>query len=1483
MAKTKIRNRKIKEVAERSVADSARELTRELYASMETLADMLVQGILGGLEDGLGSLGVGDLFERESRDAVERTKKVVQAVFTTRDDQGRALGERNVSQLLKDQVKPREGRGGFDVEESAKKIDIALTKFEKGLDRSLEAVSGRDKRRIARQQTMEEEKLNELFEHTEELVDVLGDEQDKTIASQKKAFIALRALQSRHNRENEQEMKTGWEEFDKGWKDFLDVGSKAALIFGKIPLASDVIDESLKLAKEAVETYKATNQQLGLAYSGLTDDVVNLMREGSKAFFGDQWTKFSTKDLTKGANIALTEYGITEADRAVEIGLFLTEISEIAGEEVATALGPLYTTLRDSGIEKDRLATAFMEEADKMIAVYQGTQFNVPIDRLITEWDKLSQGMKLSNMDTSDLTKYYQAQAFASDLDFDIGVLNKLLAQLNDPETLEGYFDRETLGSMVGAFNAGDFLEVMQLYTKGIGELVDKFSSDELVDYGLKDTFMKIFGVDLSNMDRVKSYNEGRLIDSSFDTAMAALDMGDYIRKSLEAGLDYTSRFEKFVNFTRLDSVLYTLEEKLTHLGFSVGSVTELFAALAGMKVAWDTLRQIIGGVSKTSSDGTRTGGIGTWVSNLFGKSKKSESGSAVPGGAKGISSEGLNGDEWWEKFIVQTDDGIGFDYSKLTKTLLGAVGGVMALGDFWEGWSGVEEWQANLAGGMAQLLGGSSIPENIAKWAALGSIAGPIGTAVGGAFGAFFGTIGTEKMTEFFDDFGKAVNHFFGGLETSEAYLARRKTQQMGSFEQITQDQATNLARMSLEGLTETAEAGDLAAQLVLKRFQELYDALPEKMQLEMDITGKGWDTSSWNQLFNLGTGGLGVNSSPQDIMVYVNEVIQQAFRETSTDEAYKEQRLAGGLQYTRQEQDDILSRYWKTGMRSGDVSWLGKSREREKDEYFYTRQFGNQSFWHQKPLQEQWEELYVVESYLTDLENGLLSMENGLQMSLEAYMKAFQENKQAELAAAHQARLDAFQNMQVVVIRDKDVEPDGSNAKGLSYVPFDGYLSELHRGERVLTEEQNRAYSAIPSLDVGATLYSLIGGMVGAVGGILHDAHSGLRSFFKDEITDQVKFTVKTMKDTIRRDPVFGPILDMVFKKTLEDQAAQMGSMGDVGLPFGPSNDEGGMALPSIDLTGGVTPELVDQTMRAIGLNEGNYSSINRDDKGSLSIGKIQWHATRAGELLSNIYQMNPQAAEQAFAQGLNPVVANAVRNNDRQFFTSYKVNSDSDYNVIKALLGSTEGKAAQDQLAANNVAGYLNQASAAGITDPRAMMLVADYINKNGNMSMIKNMGAKTYDEVLAALKSIMQTNPGRYNQGRLDRVVGSFGTMSTGSIPAYPETIPAAPASSTYYTPPATATIQQPYVYTEPPFEALIRPAVLDTPVPVSMASAPIAPVGSDPELKDTIQQGFNAVVGLLERVANAVDKPEVPKERPVYGPSYMDVLYARSTV
>lgn len=55
-------------------------------------------------------------------------------------------------------------------------------------------------------------------------------------------------------------------------------------------------------------------------------------------------------------------------------------------------------------------------------------------------------------------------------------------------------------------------------------------------------------------------------------------------------------------------------------------------------------------------------------------------------------------------------------------------------------------------------------------------------------------------------------------------------------------------------------------------------------------------------------------------------------------------------------------------------------------------------------------------------------------------------------------------------------NVKTNGSHAGGLSYVPFDGYIAELHRGERVLTREEANEYNRgeKPQINIYQTIQS-------------------------------------------------------------------------------------------------------------------------------------------------------------------------------------------------------------------------------------------------------------------------------------------------------------------------------------------------------------------------------------------------------------------------
>ena len=49
----------------------------------------------------------------------------------------------------------------------------------------------------------------------------------------------------------------------------------------------------------------------------------------------------------------------------------------------------------------------------------------------------------------------------------------------------------------------------------------------------------------------------------------------------------------------------------------------------------------------------------------------------------------------------------------------------------------------------------------------------------------------------------------------------------------------------------------------------------------------------------------------------------------------------------------------------------------------------------------------------------------------------------------------------------------------------------------------------------------------------------------------------------------------------------------------------------------------EIAAEAAKIVFANEGNYYSVNADDNGALSVGKVQWHGNRALSLLKKIVQ--------------------------------------------------------------------------------------------------------------------------------------------------------------------------------------------------------------------------------------------------------------------
>ena len=136
----------------------------------------------------------------------------------------------------------------------------------------------------------------------------------------------------------------------------------------------------------------------------------------------------------------------------------------------------------------------------------------------------------------------------------------------------------------------------------------------------------------------------------------------------------------------------------------------------------------------------------------------------------------------------------------------------------------------------------------------------------------------------------------------------------------------------------------------------------------------------------------------------------------------------------------------------------------------------------------------------------------------------------------------------------------------------------------------------------------------------------------------------------------------------------------------------------------------QIVNATTDIIMTNEGNYTTVVKNDNGSLSIGKICWHGTNALNLLKDIVSKNP-------TQALN--ILGASLYNEIITYSSWdtKIPTNAEASVIAVLLSTAESHQVQDETAWKYISEYVSHGQALGITEPAALVFFADFENQNG----------------------------------------------------------------------------------------------------------------------------------------------------------------------
>lgn len=152
-------------------------------------------------------------------------------------------------------------------------------------------------------------------------------------------------------------------------------------------------------------------------------------------------------------------------------------------------------------------------------------------------------------------------------------------------------------------------------------------------------------------------------------------------------------------------------------------------------------------------------------------------------------------------------------------------------------------------------------------------------------------------------------------------------------------------------------------------------------------------------------------------------------------------------------------------------------------------------------------------------------------------------------------------------------------------------------------------------------------------------------------------------------------------------------------------------------------------------------NYGNINANDNGSISIGILQWNGGNGKDLMDRIKDKNPNKFSSLYSQ----YHATFPMNKSWWGYTVQK--NDDNYNAIKAIITSDEGKQAQDEICNEYLSRYIEQGKTVGVVDYKAQIYFCDMYNQSPKESMA--IARATADKSLDGLHR--ETLNGGYDLG------------------------------------------------------------------------------------------------------------------------------------
>ncbi len=139
----------------------------------------------------------------------------------------------------------------------------------------------------------------------------------------------------------------------------------------------------------------------------------------------------------------------------------------------------------------------------------------------------------------------------------------------------------------------------------------------------------------------------------------------------------------------------------------------------------------------------------------------------------------------------------------------------------------------------------------------------------------------------------------------------------------------------------------------------------------------------------------------------------------------------------------------------------------------------------------------------------------------------------------------------------------------------------------------------------------------------------------------------------------------------------------------------------------------EMTTVAVQIITRSEGTYNSINRNDNGAVSVGILQWHATRALQLMRTVANDDKATAKKLLGSALYNEVMTATSWETRTFTVA-------EGNAAASFLSTAAGKSRQDALAYSDVQGYINSGKNYGLSDAGVLVYFATLYNRGSGVA-------------------------------------------------------------------------------------------------------------------------------------------------------------------